>query len=482
MPNPLLEAIALKKDFRVFNRMWFEWRKVVKDVSLNVFPGEIVCLLGPNGAGKSTSLKMICGVLKPDGGSVFLDGKEVTQWPMYKRCKSGLGYLAQENSLFRNLSVENNLIGVMQLLGYSKKECYDRCEQLIQIFDLEKLRHSKASGLSGGERRRLEVARALTKDPKLIILDEPFAGVDPKVVEKVQELIKSLREQLGIAILITDHNVQPVLDISDRGYVVADGTVIFQGPVQDLVVHPGVRAVYLGSSPTVVGGGIVGAAPVSSGVGASEPVVVGNESASSGTAGRNSAGGSAVRNESAEERGEGTEGATQSEVRGSESARASAAERNINEHSSTVLKDLCSVQSVETSPILDSGFVRSVPNYDIYIATPEVNAIQLPKESKSINPNIAKDLPFNADARESDESREYESESPSSSLLSDFRNSSREGKAGSSDPEGANRLQLSPHSINPRQGASSPDSNLAPEKTVQETRANPIKPARRKPL
>lgn len=245
--EPLLEAKALKKDFRVFKRIWFEWRNVVKDVSLRVCKGEIVCLLGPNGAGKSTSLKMICGVLKPDAGSVFLNGLDVTHWPMYKRCHAGLGYLAQENSLFRNLSVENNLLGVMQLLGYSRSECRDRCEQLIKMFDLENLRNTKASGLSGGERRRLEVARALTKDPKLIILDEPFAGVDPKVIEKVQNLIRSLRKELGIAILITDHSVGPVLDISDRGYVVASGEVIFEGGVQDLIVHPKVRSEYLGN-------------------------------------------------------------------------------------------------------------------------------------------------------------------------------------------------------------------------------------------
>lgn len=244
----ILEAKSLKKKFHIFKNMWFSPKIAVDGVSLHVDEGEIVGLLGPNGAGKSTSLKMISGDITPDEGSVFFDGMEVTDWPMYKRCLNGLGYLAQENTLFKNLSVENNLIGVMQMLGYSKQECRERCDELVKMFDLEPIRNSMAARISGGERRRLEVARALAKQPKLIILDEPFAGVDPIAIGTVQSLIRDLRQKWGIAILITDHNVPPIIHIADRAYVIADGKVIFDGGVNDLIHNPEVKKVYLGEN------------------------------------------------------------------------------------------------------------------------------------------------------------------------------------------------------------------------------------------
>ncbi len=246
MAEHLLEVKSLKKRFRILKHLWYDWRVAVKDVSLHVDEGEIVCLLGPNGAGKSTSLKMISGDLTPDEGSVFFNGQDISSFPMYKRCLNGLGYLAQENTLFKNLTVEQNLIGVMEMLGYSRTECRQRCEELIEMFELSHLRNSPALRLSGGERRRLEVARALTKKPKLIILDEPFAGVDPKIIGKVQDLIELLSVKWNIAILITDHNVTPVADVSDRGYVIAQGGVIYDGSVEGLLKDPNVKDVYLG--------------------------------------------------------------------------------------------------------------------------------------------------------------------------------------------------------------------------------------------
>lgn len=185
----LLEAKSLKKTQYRFKN--FKWDKnlSVKNVSLYVNEGEIVGMLGPNGAGKSTSLKMITGDLTPDEGRVIFDGQDITTWPMYKRCSAGLGYMAQENTLFKQMTVENNLIGIMQMQGFTKQECRDRCEELMELFNLNHIRNNLATNISGGEKRRLEVARALTRQPKMLILDEPFAGVDPKVTQSIIDLV-----------------------------------------------------------------------------------------------------------------------------------------------------------------------------------------------------------------------------------------------------------------------------------------------------
>lgn len=242
----LLEAKSLKKSFYNFKN--FKYHTIVKDVSLTVNEGEIVGILGPNGAGKSTSLKMISGDHTPDEGSIFFDGKDVTDWPMYKRCNAGLGYMAQDNTLFKQLSVENNLIGIMQMQGFSKQECRQRCDDLMELFNLKHIRHTIAARISGGEKRRLEVARALTKRPKMLILDEPFAGVDPIVIQAVQDLVVELIDKWGISILITDHSVPNIVGLIDRCYVIAEGRVIFNGDVNDMVNDQLVQNLYLGDN------------------------------------------------------------------------------------------------------------------------------------------------------------------------------------------------------------------------------------------
>ena len=195
----------------------YNGRKVVKDVSLEVNQGEIVGLLGPNGAGKTTSFYMAVGLIKPNGGAIYLDNKEITSYPMYKRAQSGIGYLAQEASVFRKLSIEDNILSVLQMTKLSKKEQIDKMELLIDEFSLHHIRKSRGDLLSGGERRRTEIARALATDPSFILLDEPFAGVDPVAVEDIQRIIAKLTKK-NIGILITDHNVQETLAITDRTY------------------------------------------------------------------------------------------------------------------------------------------------------------------------------------------------------------------------------------------------------------------------
>jgi lipopolysaccharide export system ATP-binding protein len=236
---PILEARDLVKSFRR--------RRVVNGISLDVETGEIVGLLGVNGAGKTTSFKMICGMLPPDSGQVFLNGKDVTNWPMHKRSREcSMGYLAQESSVFRNLSVEQNLIMMIEMQDIKGKEKKEFCNELLDRFNIAKIRKTKAGKVSGGERRRLEIARCLVSKPEIVMLDEPFSGVDPITVQNIQVTIKSLRSE-GISILITDHAVREMLDIVDRGYVIADGKVMFQGSAKEIWNNENVRRKYLGN-------------------------------------------------------------------------------------------------------------------------------------------------------------------------------------------------------------------------------------------
>ena len=225
----------------------YSGRKVVKDVSFEVKQGEIVGLLGPNGAGKTTSFYMTVGLIKPNGGAIFLDDKEITKFPMYKRAQSGIGYLAQEASVFRKLSIEDNILGVLQMTKLSKKEQQDKMESLIEEFGLGHIRKNRGDLLSGGERRRTEIARALATDPSFILLDEPFAGVDPVAVEDIQRIVARLTQK-NIGILITDHNVQETLAITDRTYLMFEGSILKAGKPEMLANDEMVRKVYLGQN------------------------------------------------------------------------------------------------------------------------------------------------------------------------------------------------------------------------------------------
>lgn len=225
----------------------YSGRQVVKNVSLEVNQGEIVGLLGPNGAGKTTSFYMIVGLIKPNGGKIFLDEQEITKFPMYKRAQHGIGYLAQEASVFRKLSIEDNILSVLQMTKLSKKEQHDKMESLIDEFGLEHIRKSRGDLLSGGERRRTEIARALATNPKFILLDEPFAGVDPVAVEDIQRIVAQLTKK-NIGILITDHNVQETLAITDRTYLMFEGNILKAGKPEELAEDEMVRKVYLGQN------------------------------------------------------------------------------------------------------------------------------------------------------------------------------------------------------------------------------------------
>lgn len=225
----------------------YNGRKVVKDVSFEVEQGEIVGLLGPNGAGKTTSFYMTVGLIKPNGGSIHLDNKEITNYPMYKRAQSGIGYLAQEASVFRKLSIEDNILSVLQMTKLSKKEQEDKMESLIEEFGLNHIRKNRGDLLSGGERRRTEIARALATDPSFILLDEPFAGVDPVAVEDIQRIVAKLTKK-NIGILITDHNVQETLAITDRTYLMFEGSILKAGNPEILANDKMVRKVYLGQN------------------------------------------------------------------------------------------------------------------------------------------------------------------------------------------------------------------------------------------
>ncbi len=223
----------------------YKHRMVVNDVSVKVEQGEIVGLLGPNGAGKTTTFYMIVGLIKPFAGKVLLDNDDITTLPMYKRAQRGIGYLAQEASVFRKLSVEDNLKAVLEFTKFSKKEQKERLEMLLDEFGLNHVRKSNGITLSGGERRRTEIARALAVDPKFILLDEPFAGVDPIAVEDIQSIVSKLKEK-NIGILITDHNVHETLSITDRAYLLFEGSILKAGSADELAQDEHVRKVYLG--------------------------------------------------------------------------------------------------------------------------------------------------------------------------------------------------------------------------------------------
>ena len=222
-------------------------RTVVNEVSVEVNPGEIVGLLGTNGAGKTTSFYMIVGLIKPVSGKVYLDNKDITDYPMYKRAQLGIGYLPQEASVFRKMSVENNIASVLQMTKLSRQDQKKKLETLIGEFGLENVRKSNGDVLSGGERRRTEIARALATDPKFILLDEPFAGIDPIAVEDIQQIVEKLKFK-KIGVLITDHNVQETLSITDRAYLLFEGKILKQGSAEDLANDPQVRKVYLGQN------------------------------------------------------------------------------------------------------------------------------------------------------------------------------------------------------------------------------------------
>lgn len=222
-------------------------RTVVNHVSINVTQGEIVGLLGPNGAGKTTTFYMTTGLITPNEGKIYLDNRDITGYPVYKRAKLGIGYLAQEASVFRKLSVEDNIRAVLEMTGTSREYQREKLESLIREFDLEKVRHNLGDRLSGGERRRTEIARCLAISPKFVMLDEPFAGVDPIAVEDIQSVVFKLKEK-NIGILITDHNAQETLRITDRAYLLFEGKILFQGTSEELAANPTVREKYLGRS------------------------------------------------------------------------------------------------------------------------------------------------------------------------------------------------------------------------------------------
>lgn len=225
----------------------YSGKEVVKDVSLEVSQGEIVGLLGPNGAGKTTSFYMIVGLVRPNAGKVMFDGNDITSFPMYKRAQMGIGYLPQEVSVFRNLSVENNILAILELGKLNKKDRFARLESLLEEFGLTEHRKTMGQSLSGGQKRRVEIARALASNPKFILLDEPFAGVDPVAVEDIQTIISKLKEK-NIGVLITDHNVQETLAITDRTYLMFEGNILKAGKPRELVEDEMVRKVYLGQN------------------------------------------------------------------------------------------------------------------------------------------------------------------------------------------------------------------------------------------
>ncbi len=239
MTNMILRSEKLVKKYKQ--------RTVVNEVSVEVNQGEIVGLLGPNGAGKTTSFYMIVGLIRPLSGHVFLDNKDITDYPMYKRAQLGIGYLPQEASVFRKMSVENNILSVLQMTNRTSAEQKKKLESLLDEFGLTHVRKSNGDVLSGGERRRTEIARALATDPKFILLDEPFAGIDPIAVEDIQQIVEKLKYK-KIGVLITDHNVQETLSITDRAYLLFEGKILKQGSAEDLASDPQVRKVYLGQN------------------------------------------------------------------------------------------------------------------------------------------------------------------------------------------------------------------------------------------
>ena len=222
-------------------------RTVVNDVSINVTQGEIVGLLGPNGAGKTTTFYMTTGLVKPNAGKIFLNDLDISKYPVYRRAQIGIGYLAQEASVFRDMSVENNIKAVLEMTNFSKEYQKEKLESLIEEFHLSHVRKSYGSQLSGGERRRCEIARCMAIEPKFIMLDEPFAGVDPIAVQDIQQIVSKLKEK-NIGILITDHNVHETLSITDRAYMLFEGKIMFWGTAEELAENPVVREKYLGTN------------------------------------------------------------------------------------------------------------------------------------------------------------------------------------------------------------------------------------------
>jgi len=233
----ILESIDLKKRYKK--------RAVVDGVNIKVSQGEIVGLLGPNGAGKTTTFYMTVGLIKPDGGKVVVDSADITGWPMFKRARLGIGYLSQEPSIFRGLTVEENLRAIAELLPVPKKEKKEKVERLLEELGLTRLAKQMSVTLSGGEKRRCEIARALVTDPKFLLLDEPFVGIDPITVCDIQEIIANLKNK-GLGILITDHNVRETLEIIDRAYIIFEGKILLEGSASELLESPEARRVYLG--------------------------------------------------------------------------------------------------------------------------------------------------------------------------------------------------------------------------------------------
>jgi lipopolysaccharide export system ATP-binding protein len=245
-PAAALAAAVRGLDVRSIAKA-YDKRAVLHDVSLSVSRGEVVGLLGPNGAGKTTCFYSIMGLVKPDSGRILLDGEDITELPMYRRAILGLGYLPQETSIFRGLTVEQNILAVLEVSEPDRQARRDRLEQLLQEFGLTALRTSSATSLSGGERRRCEIARALAAEPSIMLLDEPFAGIDPISISDIRDLVRELKQR-DIGVLITDHNVRETLDIVDRACIIYDGQVLFQGTPEALVADNEVRRLYLGES------------------------------------------------------------------------------------------------------------------------------------------------------------------------------------------------------------------------------------------
>ena len=234
-----LKIESLRKSYRK--------RLVVRDVSMQLHRGEVVALLGPNGSGKTTCFYSIAGLVTPEGGKVIVDGRDVTRLPMYRRARLGIGYLPQENSIFRGMTVENNILAVLELSEPNQKRRSERLQELLNEFSIDHLRRAPALALSGGERRRVEIARCLAADPKYLLLDEPFAGVDPIAVHEIRTLVSALKKR-GLGILITDHNVRETLEIVDRAYILHDGKVLMSGTTEEIIKDENVKRVYLGEN------------------------------------------------------------------------------------------------------------------------------------------------------------------------------------------------------------------------------------------
>ncbi len=234
-----LNIVSLRKSYRK--------RLVIRNVSMHLNRGEVVALLGPNGSGKTTCFYSIAGLVTPEGGQVILNGRDVSRLPMYRRARLGIGYLPQETSIFRGMNVENNIMAVLELSQLDKRARYDRLEELLNEFSIGHLRQTPALALSGGERRRVEIARCLASDPKYLLLDEPFAGVDPVAVGEIRELVSALKKR-GLGVLITDHNVRETLEIVDRAYILHDGKVLMSGTTNEIVNDKNVKRVYLGEN------------------------------------------------------------------------------------------------------------------------------------------------------------------------------------------------------------------------------------------